>query len=109
VSDYDLVIRCGTLASAAEVFEADIGIKDGTVAAIGRNLLHGAEEISGRGMVVTSGGINSHCHIKELGQDGSMQEESFATGSAAALAGGTTSFICFLLQWKRHGLGREPI
>ncbi|WP_260987678.1 amidohydrolase family protein [Roseomonas gilardii] len=103
-ADYDLVIRCGTLASAAEVFEADIGIKDGIIAALGRNLPRGVEEISAKGMVVTPGGIDSHCHIEELGQDGSVHKESFATGSATALAGGTTSFICFLPQWKGHSL-----
>ncbi len=91
-SDYDLVIRGGTLASAAEVSEADIGIKDGLIAALGRNLSRGVEEISARGMVVTPGGLDSHCHIEKFGQDGSVQEESFATGSAAALSGGTTSF-----------------
>ncbi|ONG50113.1 dihydropyrimidinase [Pseudoroseomonas deserti] len=102
--DYDLVVRGGTLASAAEVFEADIGIKDGVIAALGRNLPRGAEEISAKGMIVTPGGLDSHCHVEELGQDGTAQEESFASGSAAALAGGTTSFICFLPQWKGHSL-----
>ncbi len=104
MSDFDLVVRGGTLANAAEVFEADIGIKDGVIAALGRNLPRGAEEISAKGMIVTPGGVDSHCHIEELGQDGTAQEESFASGSAAALAGGTTSFICFLPQWKGHSL-----
>jgi dihydropyrimidinase len=102
--EYDLVIRGGTLATAAEVFEADIGIKDGVIAALGRNLSRGEEEIAAKGMVVTPGGLDSHCHLEEFGQDGSVQEESFASGSAAALAGGTTSFICFLPQWKGHSL-----
>ncbi|WP_200845138.1 dihydropyrimidinase [Roseomonas sp. 18066] len=102
--EYDLVVRGGTLASAAEVFEADIGIKDGVIAALGRDLARGTEEISAKGMIVTPGGLDSHCHVEELGQDGTAQEESFASGSAAALAGGTTSFICFLPQWKGHSL-----
>jgi dihydropyrimidinase len=104
LSDFDLVVRGGTLASAAEVFEADIGIKAGVIAALGRNLPRGAEEIPARGMIVTPGGLDSHCHLEELGQDGSAQEESFASDSAAALAGGTTSLICFLPQWKGHSL-----
>ena len=102
--EYDLVVRGGTLATAAEVFEADIGIKDGVIAALGRNLPRGTQEIAAKGMIVTPGGLDSHCHLEELGQDGSAQEESFASGSAAALAGGTTSFICFLPQWKGHSL-----
>ncbi|MBI0434661.1 dihydropyrimidinase [Roseomonas sp. KE0001] len=102
--DFDLVIRGGTLASAAEVFEADLGIREGRIAALGRGLGRGAEEIDARGLIVTPGGLDSHCHLEELGQDGSAQEESFDSGSAAALAGGTTAFLCFLPQWKGHSL-----
>ncbi|HWL83355.1 MAG TPA: dihydropyrimidinase [Roseomonas sp.] len=102
--EFDMVVRGGTLATAAEVFEADIGIRDGVIAALGRNLPRGAEEVSAKGLIVTPGGLDPHCHIEELGQDGTAQEESFASGSAAALAGGTTSFICFLPQWKGHSL-----
>ncbi len=100
--DYDLVVRGATLASAAEVFEADLGVKDGTIAAVGRGLRRGAEEIDARGLIVTPGGLDPHCHIEEPAEGGGVQEESFVTGSAAALAGGTTSFICFVPQWKGH-------
>ncbi|MEH3145309.1 MAG: dihydropyrimidinase [Methylobacterium frigidaeris] len=100
--DYDLVVRGATLASAAEVFEADLGVKDGTIAAVGRGLRRGAEEIDARGLIVTPGGLDPHCHIEEPSADGGVQEESFVTGSAAALAGGTTSFLCFVPQWKGH-------
>jgi dihydropyrimidinase len=101
---YDLVVRGGTVATAAEVVEADIGILGGQIVALGRGLAAGREEVSAKGMVVTPGGLDPHCHIEELGQDSSVHEESFASGSAAALAGGTTSFICFLPQWKGHGI-----
>ena len=46
--DYDIVIRGGRLVTAAEVFDADLAIKDGTIAAIGRNLGPGREEIDAR-------------------------------------------------------------
>ncbi|MDQ1079131.1 dihydropyrimidinase [Pseudoroseomonas cervicalis] len=104
MNEFDLVVRGGTLATAAEVFEADIGIRDGRIAALGLNLPRGREEVSAKGLIVTPGGLDSHCHLEEMGQDGSVHEESFASGSAAALAGGTTSFICFLPQWKGHSL-----
>ncbi|WP_288586200.1 dihydropyrimidinase [uncultured Methylobacterium sp.] len=100
--DYDLVVRGATLAGPAEVFEADLGVRDGVIAAVGRNLRRGAEEIDARGTIVTPGGLDPHCHIEEPSEDGGVQEESFASGSAAALAGGTTSFICFVPQWKGH-------
>jgi len=104
MSEYDLVVRGGTLCTAAEVFEADIGICGETIAALGRNLPRGREEISAKGLLVTPGGLDPHCHLEEIGENGSVHEESFDSGSAAALAGGTTSFICFLPQWKGHSL-----
>ncbi|WP_108660190.1 dihydropyrimidinase [Acuticoccus kandeliae] len=107
MADFDLVVRGGTVGTAYEMFEADIGVKDGKIEAIGRNLGAGKEEVSAKGRLVLPGGIDSHCHIEEVGQDGGVQEESFASGSAAALAGGTTSFICFLPQWKGHTLAES--
>ncbi|MGY2051532.1 dihydropyrimidinase [Methylobacterium sp. JK268] len=104
--DFDLVLRGGLLATAAETFSADVGIRDGRIAAIGRGLRPGAEEIDASGFVVTPGGIDPHCHIEEPSEAGGVQEESFASGSAAALAGGTTSFICFVPQWKGHPIAR---
>lgn len=101
---FDLVVRGGLLATAAEVFEADLGIRDGLIAAVGRDLPRGREEIDAKGRIVMPGGIDPHCHIEEIGEDGSVHEETFATGTAAALAGGTTSLICFLPQWKGHSL-----
>ena len=101
---YDLVVRGGLLAGPAEVFDADLGVKDGVIAAIGRGLARGTEEIDARGCIVMPGGIDPHCHIEEVGQDGSVHEETFASGTAAALAGGTTSILCFLPQWKGHSL-----
>lgn len=98
--DYDIVIRGGQIVTAAEVFTADLAITDGTIAAIGRNLGPGREEIDATGKLLMPGGIDPHCHIEEVGQDGNVQEESFETGSRAALAGGTTSFICFKPQWR---------
>lgn len=99
---YDLVVRHGLLAGPAEVFEADLGVRDGRIAAIGTGLARGREEIDAKGLIVMPGGIDPHCHIEEPGQDGSVSEESFASGTAAALAGGTTSIICFVPQWKGH-------
>ncbi|MBE7248214.1 MAG: dihydropyrimidinase [Actinomycetospora chiangmaiensis] len=99
---YDLVVRHGLLAGPAEVFEADLAVRDGRIAAIGRDLPRGREEIDAKGLIVMPGGLDSHCHIEEPGPDGSVHEESFASGTAAALAGGTTSIICFIPQWKGH-------
>ena len=55
LSPYDVVIRGGTVATAADVFEADIGITGETIAAIGRNLPAGAREMDATGKLVLPG------------------------------------------------------
>lgn len=99
MSEYELVIKGGTVVTAADVFVADIGIISGTIAAIG-TALAGARTIDAAGLLVMPGGIDSHCHIEQLQEGGGADEESFVTGSRSALAGGTTTVITFSTQFK---------
>jgi len=103
MSDYDLVIAGGTVVTPAEMFIADVGVKDGKVAAIGFNL-RGLRSIDANGLLVMPGGIDSHCHIEQLQEGGGADEETFITGSTAALAGGTTSVVTFSTQFKGGGI-----
>ncbi|MCA0250442.1 MAG: amidohydrolase family protein [Proteobacteria bacterium] len=59
-----LVIRNGTIVdgSGNDAYEADLAISDGKIAAIGRNLPRGAEEIDARGKLVTPGFVDVHTH-----------------------------------------------
>lgn len=107
MTEFDLVIRDGDVVTSGRMFTADVGIKDRTIVALGKGLGRGKEELSAKGQLVMPGGIDPHCHIEEVGQDGRVQEETFVTGSAAALAGGTTSFICFKPQWKGKPVARS--
>lgn len=62
---YDLLIRGGTVIDGTKAprFEADIGIVDGSVAAIGRLEGHGADKtIDATGLIVAPGFIDSHTH-----------------------------------------------
>src|SRR5580698_2023002 len=61
---YDLVVRGGLLidGTGAERFEADIGVKDGRIAAIGEVSGVGSEEIDARGKLVTPGFVDIHTH-----------------------------------------------
>ena len=44
MADYDLVIRNGTVATASDTTQCDVGIKDGVVATLGRGIGHSAAE-----------------------------------------------------------------
>jgi dihydropyrimidinase len=72
MADYDLVVRNGTLATASDVFRADIGISDGRIATIGAKLAPGRREINAEGRIVAPGGVDSHCHIEQLSSMGVM-------------------------------------
>ena len=61
---FDMVIRGGTVAdgSGGQVVEADLAISDGRIAAVGRVLGSGREEIDARGQLVTPGFVDVHTH-----------------------------------------------
>jgi dihydropyrimidinase len=103
MSDYDLVIAGGTVVTPADMFRSDIGIADGVVRAIGVGL-KGTRTVDANGMLVMPGGVDTHCHIEQLREDGTTDEETFVTGSTSALAGGTTSVITFSTQFKGQGI-----
>ncbi len=60
----DLIIRGGTVfdGSGGEPFEADVAVKDGRIAAVGRCDGGATEEIDARGRMVTPGFVDAHTH-----------------------------------------------
>jgi dihydropyrimidinase len=103
--DFDLVIRNGTVATASDVFAADLGVRGGRIAAIAGSLSGtAAREIDATGRLVLPGGVDTHCHIEEPGAPPAVNADSFASGTASAAAGGTTSFISFVRQIKGGSL-----
>ncbi|MCS6876849.1 MAG: dihydropyrimidinase [Geminicoccaceae bacterium] len=95
---FDLVIRGGTVATASDAFQADIGIRGGRITAIGSNLTDAAAEIDARGLIVTPGGVDPHCHIEQLAATGLMNADTFESATASAALGGTTTVIPFAAQ-----------
>src|SRR5712672_4086050 len=60
----DLVIRGGTIADGhgGELYEADVAIKNGRIAEVGKISAKGKEEIDARGKLVTPGFVDVHTH-----------------------------------------------
>jgi dihydropyrimidinase len=105
VSDLDVVFRNGTIVTAIDSYKADLGVKDGVIVAIGAISSPGAQEIDCSGMLVMPGGVDSHVHLDQPLPQGEMCDD-FASGTASAAAGGTTTVISFAWQERGHSLSR---
>jgi dihydropyrimidinase len=101
---FDLVIRNGRIATASEIFEADIGIRDGRIVALAKGLATGAREIDAAGRWVLPGGVDAHCHLDQPTGDDSVMADDFLTGTRSAACGGTTTVIPFAAQQKGRTL-----
>src|SRR6266478_3322057 len=104
MAEYDLVVRNGTLATASDVFRADIGVVDGRVVTIGAKVGAGRREIDADGHIVTPGGVDSHCHIAQRSSMGVMTADDFFTATRSAACGGTTTVIPFAAQYRGMSL-----
>ena len=105
---FDLVVRGGTVATAADSFLADVGIRDGRIVALAQDLGEGEDEIDASGKLVLPGGIDSHCHIEQMSANGLLCADDFYTGSVSAAFGGTTTIIPFAAQHRGQSL-REVV
>src|SRR5437870_13151076 len=106
MSDFDLVIRNGTVATAADTVVCDIGIRDGVVSTLGKQIGSGAREIDASGQLVLPGGIDSHCHIEQRSSAGVVCADDFYSATVAAAFGGTTTVIPFAAQHRGQSLRR---
>ena len=90
----DLLIRHADIVTSSERKTADILCTDGVISAIGSHLTapDGAEVIDATGKLVFPGFIDPHVHIY-LPFMGTFSKDDWASGSKAALMGGTTTLI----------------
>ncbi len=100
----DLVIRRARIATATDLFEADIGVRAGSVVALARDLPAAAREIDARGRLVTPGGVDGHCHLDQPMPPPMKMGDDFQSGTRSAACGGTTTVIPFAAQQKGHSL-----
>src|SRR5258706_5921653 len=95
-----LLIRGGTVVNADREFKADVLCVDGRIAALGddaaRNAPANAQSLDAGGQYILPGGIDPHTHM-QLPFMGTVAADDFFTGTAAGLAGGTTSIIDFVI------------
>jgi len=101
---FDLVIRGGTVATAADTFSSDIGIANGKIAALARGLPKGIDEVDAAGLLVLPGGIDTHVHLDQDQGEGIVMADGFETGSRSAAAGGNTCIVPYALQRKGQSL-----
>ncbi|QBX33889.1 dihydropyrimidinase [Paracoccus liaowanqingii] len=104
MSDFDLVIRGGTVVTASETTRADIGVQGSTIAALGLNLGRGNKEIDASGLLVMPGGIDSHVHLAQPAFGGPAMADGFETGTRSAIAGGNTTVLPFAMQGRGESL-----
>ncbi len=101
----NLLIRGGTVVNADCAFRADVLCQGGKIIAVGEGLQApaGATVVDAGGQYVMPGGIDPHTHM-QLPFMGTVAVDDFFTGTAAALAGGTTSIIDFVIPSPQQSL-----
>lgn len=97
---YDTVITGGIVANTGSTFKADVGIKDGKIAALGTRLGDASQVIDAHGKYVLPGGIETHCHIAQESSMGMMTADDYFTGSVSAAFGGNTTIVPFAAQQR---------
>jgi dihydropyrimidinase len=89
------VIKGGTVVAADRSYAADILVEGERIAAVGPNL-SGDTVVDAAGAYIIPGGIDPHTHL-EMPFMGTTAAETWESGTFAALSGGTTSVVDFVI------------
>jgi dihydropyrimidinase len=103
-----LLIKNGTVVTAADTFAADVEVDGEHIVRLGQGLdVRGpdARIIDATGKYVLPGGVDPHTHLDSPSQD-TVTADDYLTGTIAAACGGTTSLINFCFQQKGRGLNQ---
>jgi dihydropyrimidinase len=96
------VIKNGTIVTADLTYKADVLVESGKITAIGPRL-KGDRVLDATGCYVMPGGIDPHTHL-EMPFMGTYSSDDFESGTRAALSGGTTMVVDFVLPGQGQGL-----
>jgi len=100
----DLLITGGKIVTESSIFEADIGIKDGLIEVIGKNVSEPSEKVlKAEGKLVIPGGIDAHTHFQMPYRD-TFTKDDFYSGTLAAACGGVTTVIDFVTPGREQSL-----
>ncbi len=99
-----ILIKNGRVITGSDDYIADVYIEGEKIAAIGKGLKINAERtIDATGKLVFPGAIDPHVHL-DMPFMGTFSSDSYETGTLAALHGGTTMVIDFILQTQGKSL-----
>jgi dihydropyrimidinase len=99
-----ILIKNGHVVTASEDYKADVYVEGDKIVAIGANLPYQAKKvIDAEGKIVMPGGIDPHVHL-DMPFMGTFSSDDYTTGTRAALFGGTTMVIDFILQTQGDSL-----
>ncbi|PTN38017.1 dihydropyrimidinase [Desulfonatronum sp. SC1] len=100
-----LMIRGATVVNADHSARAEILVSDGMILAVGRDLdiPSGARIVDADGLLALPGGIDPHTHL-DMPIAGTRTADDFEQGGRAALAGGTTTVIDFVIPNQGQSL-----
>ena len=88
MAHYDAIFKNGTIANQDGVHPADIGIRDGRIAALGSLSADTADTVTDcSGLHILPGVIDTQVHFREPGLE---HKEDLASGSLSAVMGGVT-------------------
>ncbi|RFU24412.1 hypothetical protein B7463_g11927, partial [Scytalidium lignicola] len=101
----DLLITNGIIVSPSELIyppASDIAVKDGKILCIGalKGIFQAKKVVDAEGGFVTPGGVDTHVHLDQGSLLGGAIGDRFETGTRSAIAGGTTTVVCFAFQAK---------
>jgi len=93
-----ILIKNGRIVTAESDYIADLFIEGEQISAIGKDLNYPADKIiDATGKLVFPGGIDPHVHL-DMPFMGAYSSDDYETGTRAAMHGGTTMVIDFILQ-----------
>lgn len=99
-----ILIINGRIITAADDYVADILIENEKIVCIGKNLDVKADSvIDAKNKFIFPGGIDPHVHL-DMPFMGTYSSDNYETGTRAALFGGTTMVIDFILQTQGKSL-----